>query len=310
MSQDQLPHARTEDGALPRIGILASRPDHAMMAAVLAAEGRTTMLDERGAVAAIRGRTIDLLIVAPRGHWWTDLVKLSHLDAEIRQANDNLMVLAMVPHGDAVALAAAFDSGVADCASYPPDVAEVVVRARALLRRKAVGDRRRADADVVRHLAMTDPVTGLWNRHHLDRELAAMVGRARAGARSLAVLMIDIDGFKPINDRYGHAIGDKVLRSVATRLAGGIRHGDTLARYGGDELALIMPDTGVAEATGVAERLRGLVADGIEVPFVVTISVGAAELGLGESATMLLTRADRALYAAKFDGRNRVAAAS
>ena len=294
--------------ARPVIGVIANLLDYSALAPPLAGEGRTLMLDERSAIAALRDGGIDVMIIVPRSDWWAELAGLADLEAEARRAH--VTVLAMVPRGDAAALAAAFDSGVADCVAYPFDVDEVVVRVRALLRRKTAADRRRADAAAVRHMALTDPVTGVWNRHYLDRELPARIARAQAAARPLSLLMIDIDRFKPINDRHGHAIGDRVLRSVAMRLASGIRGGDTLARFGGDELALIMPDTGLTVASAVAERLRGLVADGIEVPFAVTISIGVAELAFDEPAEMLVQRADRALYAAKFDGRNCVAAAS
>lgn len=289
------------------IGVIANLTDYAALAPHLAGDARTLLLDERSAVGTLRDGRVDLLIVAPRNDRW-DAAAVADLKAEAERAH--VAVLAMVPRGDAAALAAAFDSGVADCAAYPFDAHEVVVRARALLRRKVATDRRRADAAELRQLALTDPVTGLWNRHHLDTELAERIARAQAAARPLSLLMIDIDRFKPINDRHGHAVGDRVLRSVATRLAGGIRIGDTLARFGGDELALIMPDTRLAVAAGVAERLRALVADGIEVPFAVTISIGVAELAFDEPAEMLLSRADKALYAAKFEGRDCVAAAS
>lgn len=304
----QSDHGRSADDA-PLIGIIAALTDYAAMAAVLAGDCRTTMLDERSAIAAIRDGRIDLLLLSPRSDWWAEIGGVA--DLQVEAVRGHVTTLALVPRGDAAALAHAFDSGVADCAGYPLDAAEVAVRVRALLRRKHIADRLRADAAEVRRLAVTCPVTGLWNRHHLDTDLAAKIGAATAGAVPLSLMMIDIDRFKPINDRHGHAIGDKVLRAVAMRLGAGIRARDTLARFGGDELALVMPETGLETACLVAERLRALVADGTtEVPFTVTISIGVAELRYDESATELLTRADAALYAAKVDGRNRVAAAA
>ena len=266
------------------------------------------MLDERSAIAALREDGLDLLIIAPRFDWWAECAAVTDLHAEA--ARSHATVLAMVPAGDAAALALAFDSGVADCVAYPFDPAEVAVRVAALLRRKQVADRRRAAAAEIRRLALTDPLTGLWNRHFFDTDLAAQIDRAMASGRTLSLLMIDIDAFKPINDRHGHVIGDKVLRAVATRLAGGIRGGDTLARFGGDELVLVMPDTPLDIASRAAERLRALVAATTEVPFAVTISIGVAELGFDEPAASLLARADKALYAAKSAGRDRIAAAS
>jgi two-component system cell cycle response regulator len=288
---------------------VANLVDYAILAPALTGFGRTCLFDEVTVLAAVRANDLDLLILVPRNNWWCEVDGIADLQAAATRAQ--IAVLAMVPAGDARALAHAFDHGVADCAPYPIDAAETAVRVAALLRRKSAADRLRADAAAVRRLALTDPVTGLWNRHYLDTELADRIATAAAGGRTLSVLMIDIDAFKPINDRHGHAIGDKALRAVAMRLSAGIRTNDTLARFGGDELVLVMPDTGIDAAAIVAELLRALVADGTtEVPFGLTISIGVAELLPGEAATALIERADKALYAAKLDGRNRVAAAS
>ena len=300
---------RGGDRPIPAIGIIANLIDYAALAPSLAAAGRTLLLDERSAIAAIREGNLDLLVMSPRNDWWDERSTMADLEGEA--ARVHLAVLVMVPHGDTVALARAFELGAADCAAYPIDPAEAAVRVGALLRRKTVADRRRAEAAAVRRLALTDPVTGLWNRHYLDTDLAAKIEAALATGRTLSVLMIDVDRFKPINDRHGHAIGDKVLRAVATRLSGGIRANDLLARFGGDELVLVMPDTALDAAAMVAERLRALVADGTtEVPFGITVSIGAAQLGFDEPAADVLARADKALYAAKQNGRNRVSVAA
>ncbi len=292
----------------PTVGIVATLRDYSALAPALSGEARTIMLDERSAIATVRDRSIDLLILVPRHDWWAERPTMAVLEAEAARAH--VGVLAMVPRGDTVALALAFDAGVADCAAHPADLDELAVRVRALLRRKQAADRARLDAEEVRRLALTDPVTGLWNRHYLEADLDAKIAAAHAAGRPLSLLMIDIDRFKPINDRHGHAAGDTVLRSIATRLLGGIRSGDTLGRFGGDELAVIMPETGLELATGAAERLRAVVAAPCpDVPFGVTISIGVAQLGFDEPAAVLLANADKALYAAKFEGRNRVAAA-
>ncbi len=302
-------HGRTGDRSTPAIGVVANLVDYAIIAPALADLGKTYLLDEVTMFAAVRDGKLDLLLLVPRNDWWQEVDGIADLQAAATRVQ--ISVLAMVPAGDARALAYAFEQGVADCAPYPVDAAETAVRVGALLRRKSVADRLRADAAAVRRLALTDPVTGLWNRHYLDTELAARIATAEASGRTLSVLMIDIDAFKPINDRHGHAIGDKALRAVAMRLSAGIRANDILARFGGDELVLVMPDTGIDAAAIVAERLRALVADGTtEVPFGLTISIGVAELMAAETATALIDRADKALYAAKLDGRNRVAAAS
>lgn len=306
-ARPQLAYSST-DHSRPAIGILANLVDYSTLAAALAGDARTVMLDKRSAVAAMRDGAVDLLVVAPRHDWWAEIGDIADVEREARRTHT--AVLALVPRGDAAALALAFDNGVADCAAYPIEIHEVMVRVRSLLRRKRVADRRRNEASEIRRLALTDPVTGIWNRHHLDTDLAVKVAAASAGARPLSLLMIDIDRFKPINDHHGHASGDKVLRQVATGLCGGIRSSDTLARFGGDELVLVMPDTAIDVAARVAERLRALVEMVTDVPFSVTVSIGVAELGFDETAAMLLAKADNALYAAKLAGRNRVAAAS
>ena len=165
--------------------------------------------------------------------------------------------------------------------------------------------------DALATLAACDGLTGLANRRGFDQALDAEAKRsARAGA-PLALLMIDVDGFKPFNDTYGHGRGDDCLKRVAGAIAGTVRRaGDMAARYGGEEFAVILPSTGLDGATAIAERIRAAVAAlGIEhraapVGRSVTISVGGA-VAAGCSGAELLATADAALYAAKRSGRDR-----
>ena len=164
----------------------------------------------------------------------------------------------------------------------------------------------------VRRLAATDALTELHNRHQFFALAEAEWDAARLLGRPLAAMMLDIDHFKRVNDTYGHAVGDEVLRVVAQRCRAALRDGDILGRYGGEEFALVLPGADADAALLVAERLRTLIAEaplavpGGEIP--VTISVGVAAAGV-TTATLaaLLNRADEALYAAKAAGRNRVA---
>jgi diguanylate cyclase (GGDEF)-like protein len=161
----------------------------------------------------------------------------------------------------------------------------------------------------LRRLARTDPLTGTLNRLALDEELARLF---RAGPAALAVLMLDVDHFKRINDRHGHAGGDRVLTALAACIGARLRAGDLLGRVGGEEFLVLLPGTGLAAALALAEALRAAVA-GLRVvldgePQAITLSLGVAmRQPHGDDPAALVRRADRALYAAKREGRNRVA---
>jgi diguanylate cyclase len=156
--------------------------------------------------------------------------------------------------------------------------------------------------------AHTDTLTGLPNRRAFDDELSRRYAEFCRKGSPLSIVLVDIDRFKAFNDEFGHLAGDEVLKTVAGRLRDAHRDIDTVARFGGEEFAIILPDTKLAKALLPAERGRLAVAteshacDGQEV--FVTISCGVAELLPGESIDLLLRRADEALYASKDDGRN------
>jgi two-component system, cell cycle response regulator len=165
---------------------------------------------------------------------------------------------------------------------------------------------------------ITDFLTGWHNRRYLQQRLKEELARAQRHAGTMSCLMIDIDRFKSINDGYGHLAGDNALREIAHRVEAQIRSMDTAARFGGDELAILVPDATAAEAARLAERIREVVA---AVPFVLTpqiersltVSVGVASIAPGRHETdlkavadRLLADADSALYRAKALGRNRV----
>ncbi len=167
----------------------------------------------------------------------------------------------------------------------------------------------------LRRLALTDALTGAFNREFLARELPAAIARAKTNEEPLSVAMIDIDHFKQVNDAHGHDAGDQVLAEVAERLRGAIRGDDLLIRYGGEEFMVILPKSNQLSAKVVAERIRQRVADGPipvgDLLIDVRVSVGVAtHKGGGEEPRDLTRRADGALYAAKDAGRNRVASAS
>ena len=160
------------------------------------------------------------------------------------------------------------------------------------------------------YAATVDALTGLFNRTYLDIRLLEEVERAKRGASSLTLLMADIDGFKMINDTYGHPTGDAVLRAVAVAARSAVRVFDVCARYGGDEFAILMPSSDRATAASCAERVRQRVADSVVggdtwpgLPQI-TISIGVAVIEPGDGPADLVGRADRCLYKAKSAGKN------
>ena len=167
--------------------------------------------------------------------------------------------------------------------------------------------------DEIRALTLLDPLTGCYNRRHLDERLAAEVQRSHRTGQPLAVIVTDLDHFKSINDRLGHAAGDEVLRELAKVYQAGLRANlDWLARIGGEEFVVVLPDANLDVASTVAERLRiaiecAVLAHGGET-IRASASFGVSMCRAGDSAASVIARADAALYDAKSRGRNRVLA--
>lgn len=163
--------------------------------------------------------------------------------------------------------------------------------------------------DQVRELAYRDGLTGVFNRRHFEARILEEIERARRYNLVLSVLMVDIDGFKQLNDEFGHLLGDEVLKQVASLFVQQTRKADIVCRYGGDELAVLLPETTGQNAAAVAEKLRTLVSawEFPGVPRPVTISTGIGEYPRqGSTRDELMKAADLALYRAKQSGRNQV----
>ena len=166
-------------------------------------------------------------------------------------------------------------------------------------------------ARAMHQLAHTDLLTGLHNRRHLENRLLDELRRSGRYLRPLSVIMLDIDHFKDINDRYGHQVGDEVLREVGRVLMSGLRGQDLAARWGGEEFCLVLPETDLQTGFASAERIRQrLEHSELLKDEHIAASIGIAEYNLGESVNTLIERADRALYQAKLAGRNRSQVAS
>jgi diguanylate cyclase (GGDEF)-like protein len=155
-----------------------------------------------------------------------------------------------------------------------------------------------------------DPLTGLLTRAFIDEGLPALLEDCATGARPVSAVFLDLDHFKSVNDRFGHAVGDDVLRQVGRLIAMSVRGHESCVRYGGEEIVLFLQDANADGAMIVADRLRQVVAShdwrAIEERLLVTISCGIAQWTAGEPIREWLERADKALYQAKRDGRNRV----
>lgn len=223
-------------------------------------------------------------------------------------------IIMMVDPGDEARLLRGLDMGVNDYVLRPIDRNELLARIKTQIKRKRHADLLRARLDQGMEHAITDPLTGLHNRRYMEGHLGTLVAQSVQSGRSLSVLVADIDFFKKVNDTYGHDAGDNVLREFATRLRRNTRGIDLACRLGGEEFVIIMPDTDLARALQVAERVRACIAAekfqvNAESMLAVTASVGVATLERQEDTPeTLFKRADLALYAAKREGRNRVVA--
>jgi two-component system, cell cycle response regulator len=227
----------------------------------------------------------------------------------------NVPILVIAEAEDNARLLRGLEIGINDYLLRPVDRNEMLARVRTQIRKRRYGAQLRDNVQLSMEMAITDALTGLYNRRYMETHLTMLVDQAAARGKALSLLLLDVDHFKAINDTYGHDVGDDVLREFATRLRKTTRGIDLACRYGGEEFVIVMPETDIAVAAAVAERIRRRIANE---PFSiregaaaieVTLSIGLAALGPpGDSAATLLKRADQALYRAKRDGRNRVVA--
>ncbi len=283
-----------------------------MIGDVLAARGYDVheAADGPSAVRSCRLNPPAVLLLARELSGLDGLAVLDILRADPSTAD--VPVVFVTGHTEAEDLAETLERGAHDYVRKPVDPVELVARVRTALRLSHLRSELAARNAELEKLARTDMLTGLANRRHADDMLRATVASARRHGRALTAALLDLDHFKSINDRYGHAAGDAVLREVGLRLASELREEDVAARWGGEEFLLLLPDT--PDGATTCERLRTAIADipvlcsdGTRVP--VTASLGWATWCEDEDAEVLVARADRALYDAKEAGRNRVHAA-
>jgi two-component system cell cycle response regulator len=235
-----------------------------------------------------------------------------------RPASRHASVCVISTANGAEGVAIAYDLGanqVIPADFHPPELA---LRLTKLLRRKQHADRIRASVADSMRAAVTDDLTGLWNRRHALAHMPGIVSRSHAAGLPYSVLVVDLDRFKSVNDRYGHAAGDQVLIKVARRLTANLREGDLLARMGGEEFLVGLPDTDADQARRIAERLCQtvnarpcLLPDGTTLQVTVSIGLATGLPGLHDRELLadVIERADQALLRAKTTGRNRVTSA-
>jgi len=228
---------------------------------------------------------------------------------------DFVPVLVASHRGETAERVRGLQLGADDYIPRPCDPAEFLARAKALLRTKQVHDRIRKLQITLEQMVVSDPLTGLHNRRYLmDRMLQEMQRSDRHG-EPLALAMVDLDAFKNINDQFGHVLGDKVLRAVGSAISKSVRVSDIAARYGGDEFAVILPQTPAEGAMRVCERLlrnisEVILQDETGKTFRITASLGLAYYPADDVETPedLVHSADGALYGAKRSGKNRYTA--
>ncbi len=207
----------------------------------------------------------------------------------------------------------AFDMGVNDYLVVPLDKNELKARANLQVKRKRYQDALRANLYHNMKMAIKDPLTNCYNRYYFDMHLKNIMKECSAKGKELSLMMIDVDHFKKVNDSFGHHVGDECLKQIQRRIGENIRAVDLLARFGGEEFVVLLPETKINEAQVIAERIRSIIAeksfdflDSCKVNQ--TISIGVAQMSCGDSTNQLIENADKCLYRAKNSGRNKVVA--
>lgn len=220
---------------------------------------------------------------------------------EMRAAAPHAYLVMLTGNGSDQAKLEGFACGADDYVTKPAQIDELMARIRAGLRIVQLQKQ-------LLELSHTDPLTSLRNRRAFDERLGESFEHARRYDRPLSLAIVDVDHFKSINDRHGHDVGDAVLRSVAKTIGGRTRHADFAARVGGEEFAILLPETALFEALQFGEKLRASIAAELVAGQHVTVSIGIANFPHSSvpGTAELFRAADQALLRAKANGRNRV----
>jgi two-component system, cell cycle response regulator len=286
----------------------------ALVRRMLVAGGHTVVEAARGAdaLALCREQQPDVVLLdveMPGMSGW-DVLAAMKADPGLR----DVPVVFLTGRSDTADMVDGLRLGAHDYLRKPCEPTELLARVQAAARVKRLQDELRQRNEELDLISRTDVLTGLRNRRHVEEYLTKLVSLARRNVEPIAVLIVDIDHFKSVNDGHGHDAGDAVLREVAGRMVDSVRLEDMVGRWGGEEFLVVLPNTAAQGAAELAERLRQVVAgepcrlpDGGAVP--VTISLGCAASVIDDAAT-LVRSADAAMYEAKESGRNRVVVAA
>lgn len=223
-------------------------------------------------------------------------------------------ILVITGVGDTEYAAMALDLGANDLIPADFDDAELAIRLRTQVKRKQEADSLRAALDEDLRMAVIDPLTGLYNRRYAMAHLKRLTTRAAETGRNFTIMVADLDRFKEVNDTHGHTAGDAVLVEVARRLKDNLRGNDLIARIGGEEFLIALPDCQLSEAHQAGERMRRTIdrepvllpsGEEIRITMSIGVAVGGSARGI-DVVSSLIDSADRALYDAKAEGRNHV----
>jgi two-component system cell cycle response regulator len=256
-------------------------------------------------------RPVDVVMVSTQLAEMDGLRLATHLKSI--ESVRHVPIIMLVDEEDTHLMLKGLELGINDYLIMPVDYNEMVARVKTQIRRKKYQDALKSNYQNSISMAITDKLTGLYNRHYLDTHLTNMVQQALISQKPLSLMIMDMDHFKAVNDGYGHDVGDEVLKQLSAVIVDSVRGSDLAARFGGEEFVVLLPESDFVSGFGMAERIRRKVEEyefrvSHEVGILKkTLSIGVATLNHhGDSPAELIKRADTALYHAKHHGRNQV----